>query len=424
MKEKLTGHQAGLTMVSLRKDTRFTIFLMICIMGFFAIMSSTMSKSPVLPSFASYLQTPAGFWTGLVFSASTIPGILISLPAGSLSDILGRRKMLLTSGMIFASAPFLYLLINSWWQLILVRFYHGFATGIFVPVAQALIAESYPTKRGARISLFSSLTIAGRSAAPVLGGYVLVITNPAVLSSNYSNFQGLYLAVGVAGITALVVALPFLREGKPVGNPRLRGSFSLKSVLQGWLDVAMTPGVFLVSLVEAGQYYTYGSIESFLVKYMGDVARLDASLQGWVLTSELVVVFLSKPLMGWFSDTTGRRIPIIVGCLISAIPLFAVPSFTQFPTLLLLAMVYGLGFSMVTSSTPALVSELVSIEASGSAMGFISTLMDVGQTAGPLVCSMILITSFGYAGLFSSLSIILLLVALVFAHSKIGKTCH
>ncbi|RLI41217.1 hypothetical protein DRO59_07525, partial [Candidatus Bathyarchaeota archaeon] len=37
--------------------------------------------------------------------ASTIPGILISLPAGSLSDILGRRKVLLISSVIFASAP-------------------------------------------------------------------------------------------------------------------------------------------------------------------------------------------------------------------------------------------------------------------------------------------------------------------------------
>ncbi|MGC9346014.1 MAG: MFS transporter, partial [Candidatus Bathyarchaeales archaeon] len=91
-----------------------------------------MSKNPVLPRFAESLQTPEGFWTGFVAIASTIPGILISLPAGSLSDILGRRKVLLISSLIFASAPFFYLLINFCWQLILVRFYHGFATGMFV----------------------------------------------------------------------------------------------------------------------------------------------------------------------------------------------------------------------------------------------------------------------------------------------------
>jgi MFS family permease len=60
---------------------------------------------------------------GIVASASTIPGILISLPAASLSDIFGRRKILLFSAFVFASAPFLYLGVTSWWMLALVRFY-------------------------------------------------------------------------------------------------------------------------------------------------------------------------------------------------------------------------------------------------------------------------------------------------------------
>lgn len=139
------------------RTVRGNVFLIVCIMGFLAILSSTMSKSGVLQYFAGYLKTP-DVWLGLVYSASTIPGIFISLPAGSLSDILGRRKMLFISGVIFATAPFLYLIINVWWQLALVRLYHGFATGMFVPVAQALIAEAYPSRRGERISLFSSVT--------------------------------------------------------------------------------------------------------------------------------------------------------------------------------------------------------------------------------------------------------------------------
>lgn len=407
-------------MVSPRRDATVAAFLIVCVMGFFAILSSTMSKSPVLPSFADYLKTPTGFWTGLVFAASTIPGIIISLPAGSLSDIFGKRKILLISSFIFASAPFLYLFINSWWQLILVRFYHGFATGMFVPVAQALIAETYPSKRGARISLFSSITIAGRSVAPVLGGYVLVVTNPGVVSDKYSNFQVLYLAVAVAGVTALISSLPFLRRGTSGQSSEHKASLDLKSVFQGWKSVAKTRGVLVVSLVEAGQYYTYGSVEAFLVKYMVDVAKLDASLQGWILTSELAVVFLSKPLIGWISDISGRRLPIIIGCLASSAPLFMFPFSTQFPVLLVLTMVYGLGFSIVTSSTPALVSELVPIESCGSAMGLLGTLMDVGQTAGPLVCSVILVSSFAYTGLFFSLSIVLLLTVLIFAVSRIG----
>ena len=394
------------------KSARNSIFLIICLMGFFAILSSTMSKSPVLPSFATYLQTPEGFWTGVVAVASTIPGILISLPAGSLSDSLGRRKLLLISSFIFASAPFLYLLINYWWQLILVRFYHGFATGMFVPVAQALIAESFPTKRGERISLFSSVTVVGRSIAPILGGYILFITK--------KDFHSLYLAVGVAGITALITAFALLIEKKTTAVSRNSKYASLRNIIHGWKSIVKTPSVLMVSLVEASQYYVYGSIDFFLVKYLAKIA-LDSFLQGLIMTSLLVVVMFSKPFMGRFSDKIGRRTPIILGCVVSALPLVAVPFSTQFPILLLLAMVYGLGFSMVTSSTPALVSELVPMEVVGSAMGFLSTIMDVGQTLGPLVCSLILVTDLGYMGLFSSLTIILLFTGAVFIVSRVAK---
>ena len=63
-----------------------SVFLMLCFMGFFALLSSTMSKSPVLKPFANSLGTPTD-WLGVVAAASTIPGILVSLPAASLSDI-------------------------------------------------------------------------------------------------------------------------------------------------------------------------------------------------------------------------------------------------------------------------------------------------------------------------------------------------
>ncbi len=399
-----------------------TVFLVICVIGFFAILSSTMSKSPVLPYFASYLQTPKEFWLGLVSSASTIPGIIISLPAGSLSDILGRRKMLLISTIIFASAPFLYLFINVWWELILVRFYHGFATGMFVPVAQALIVEKFPTKRGERISLFSAVTVVGRSIAPLLGGFILFATNPGVIpeEQTYSNYGALYLAVGIAGLAALILALPLLRQKMQEhgGTEPRRG---LKGILRLWRTVALTPGVLTVGVVEAGQYYTYGSVEYYFALYMGKVANINTLLQGVILAATLFVVVLSKPLVGRLSDRAGRRAPVILGCSVSIFPLVLIPFFRDFAALLVLSMIYGLGFSVVTSVTPALVSDLVPLGDVGSAMGVISTLMDIGQAAGPIICSIILVSILGYVGLFVSLAIVLGITMVIFALSKTGE---
>ena len=395
------------------KNARDTFFWSLCIMGLFAILSSTMSKSPVLKPFSLSLGTPTG-WTGFVAAASTVPGILISLPAASLSDIFGRKKFLFLAGAVFASAPFLYLLITEWWHLIPVRFYHGFATAIFVPVAEASIAELYPSKRGERISLFSSATYVGRLVAPALGGYTLFVTS--------RDFHVLYLSVAVIGVTALVVALPFLAERKKLTDAQERNAAeTVKRLLRGWGKVAGSRGALLVGLVQASQYYAYGAAEFYLAGFLPEVAHLDEFSTGIIITSTIGVAIFTRPYMGRVSDKIGRRLPIIVGCIVSSFPLLAIPFVTDPWVLLLLVLVYGFGFATVTASTPALISELVPKDLVGTSMGFLATVMDVGQTLGPIVSGLILATSLQYNGVFPSLSIVLLFSCIVFALYSAAK---
>jgi len=395
------------------KSAGDSIFWTLCLMGLFSILSSTMSKNPVLKPFASNLGTPEG-WIGFVASASTIPGILISLPAASLSDIFGRRKFLLIAGFVFASAPFLYLLITVWWQLILVRFYHGFSTAIFVPVAEASIAESFPIKRGERISLFSSATYIGRLIAPTLGGYILFATT--------DNFHMLYLAVAVAGVTALIMVLPFLTERKRPTTPhQVNAKETVKRLFSGWQTAIRHRGVLVVSLVQACLYYVYGSVEFFLQGYLPEVAHLNKFLTGIIITSIIGVAIFARPYMGRVSDKIGRRIPIILGCVVSGLSLLAIPFVADFWILLLLVVVHGFGFATVTASTPALISELMPKELVGTSMGFLDTIMDVGQTIGPIISGLILTTSLQYAGLFPSLTFVLLFSAIIFVLSGTAK---
>lgn len=393
------------------KYSRNSVFWLLCLMGAFAILSSTMSKNPVLKPFALSLDTPSGFWTGFVGSASTIPGILVSFPVASLSDKLGRRKFLLIAAFVFASAPFLYLFITVWWQLILVRFYHGFATAIFVPVAEASIAELYPKKRGERISLFSSATYVGRVVAPLLGGYILFATN--------SDFHVLYLAVGVAGLTALITALSFLATGKTRATTAQHETS--KSIFHGWQAIIKNRGVLVASFAQACEYYTFGAVEYFMAGYLPEVAHFDLFSTGIITGSFIAIPIFVKPYMGRISDRTGRRKPIIAGLIVSSLPLIAVPFVTEFSIILLLTIAYGLGFAAVTASTPALVSELAPKENVGAAMGFLDMIMDVGQTIGPIVSGLILATSLQYQGLFPSLTLVLLASCVIFAFLGVDK---
>jgi DHA1 family multidrug resistance protein-like MFS transporter len=373
--------------------------------GCLAILSSTMSKNPILPLLSESLGAQ-GATLGLIAAASTIPGILVSLPAGSLSDIVGSRKVMWSSAFVFATAPFFYLLVTTPMQLVIVRFYHGFATAIFVPVAGAVIVDMYPQRKAERLSLFSSSTLVGRSLAPFLGGGILVLTN--------SNYHDVYWVVGAAGIATLVAVLAVFRRGTDVHPPERR---SLGPQLR---SMAGDIRVLVASSVEGAQYFVYGAFEFFMVAY-AQQAGLSVGAITLMAGVPIVTVVISKPVMGGLSDRFGRFWPITAGLVMSSLPLLVIPMTSSFPVLLLTSLLYGFGFSTATSSTTALVSDISRNSASGSVMGFLGTVMDIGQALGPVVTGYVIATNAGYVGGFWLLAGVLLAFAAMFAMTFIRR---
>jgi MFS family permease len=295
-------------------------------------------------------------------------------------------------------------------MLALVRFYHGFATATFIPVAEASIAEMFPNKRGERISLFNSATAVGRALAPFLGGYILFATN--------QSFFTLYTAVGIAGVIAFVIALLFLAEKKTNQTTLQRDPKPVWGIFSGWFELIRNSKVLGVSFVQAAQYYVFGSVEFFLVGYLTEVAGLDLFSVGVITGSEIVALMIARPLIGRVSDKVGRTKPILAGIIGSCLIVIAIPFTTSFPVILALVIAYGVSFAAVLSSTSPLISEVVPAGLVGASMGFLSTMMDVGQTLGPIISGVIFASSLHYLGLFVSLSLLLAFSSIIFLLSK------
>jgi len=377
------------------KPSRPSFFALIALIGGLAIFSSTLSKTPVLPLFAQSLNaTPAEI--GWIVMASTIPGVLISYPAGALSDHLGTRRVLLASLVVFATAPFLYLVIETAWQLMAVRFYHGFATSIFGTVASAAIAERYTADRAARLSTYSSVTIVGRSIAPFLGGTLISL----------ASFGAVYIACAIAGVLALGVGL--LLEGH---DQKSAAKLELPHFWSSLRTVLRDRGIMLVSAVEAAQYLVFGAIEAFLALYASSLG-IPAWQIGIILGVQLLSIVFAKPLMGKVSDRVGRRRVILPGLLIGAASVVLLPVFPNVIGLSVLSLAFGLGFATVTSSTAALVADLTKDGRFGSSMGVLRTVMDVGQSIGPVLTGFMVGVA-GYASAFTLLAAIVVAAALM-----------
>lgn len=362
-------------------------FTALCTVGFFARLSYALARSPVLPLFALYLGAgpeAIGFAVGI----STVTGIFFKLPAGALSDVIGRKRTMLIGLLFFAFMPFTYLWVKDYDLLIAIRFLHGLATAIYGPVSMAVVADIAGAKKGEMMSWFSSVTIIGNLLGAPLGGFILHRA-PGAADPSMAEFHYAYLASGVAGILSLILALGVLRGDKSASDGRGLREASLKFISE-IKEVISDKRVAITSTMEGLQNMAVGALEAFLPIYAVKVAGLNEFQAGILWGVQVVTTILSKPVMGKTSDRYGRKALITVGLLICAVSFGSIPLLRNFYLLMTAAAFFGLGEALVTSSGAALVADLCKEKHFGTAMGTFGTIFDIGHASGPILAGLLL----------------------------------
>jgi MFS family permease len=160
-------------------------------------------------------------------------------------------------------------------------------------------------------------------------------------------------------------------------------------------------GLRATALVDMATYFSFGAFETFLPLFLASKG-IDAYQTGIIFAVQVLIIAGTKPFFGNLADRIDKRVQItagliILGCSVAAIPL--VSSFTLF---LLVSAALGLGMSLSTVATSVYVADIAQKEQIGASMGALSSTMDIGHSAGPLVTG-IIITAVGYTmGFFAS----------------------
>jgi MFS family permease len=375
-----------------------------------------MARSPVLPAFAAHLGALSEF-IGVIVAASTITGVFFKLPAGALSDVLGRKRMMVLGALFFAAPPFLYPFVGNPWALLALRFVHGFATAIFSPVASAYVASLAETGRGARLGWFSSSNDIGATVGPLIGGLVLYF------SASYSIT---YLLVGVVGVLTLLVVLWLPDTDRPQERQETTLTARAAEFREGLAEVVATPPIFIAAGIEAVMYLGYGAFLGFLPIYAKTTGLNDAEI-AIVLGSQLATAVIAKPIGGWLSDRLGRKPVIVIGLLLCAAALPMIFRSEDFVVFVIVAPLLGLGIAAVTPVTNALIADLASARRLGAAMGVFGTIWDIGEASGPIIAGF-LIAGLGFASTFDALALVIVAVSigviLMLQDPKIGVAAH
>jgi len=332
--------------------------------------------------------------------ASTLTGVFLKLPAGALSDLLGRRRLLFASALIFASLPFTYLAVSTLTVLVALRFLHGSATAIFSPVASARLSDiAPPGRRGAWLSTYSTAQGTGQAIGPVLAGYLI----------GAGRFD---LAFALSGFIAL--AVPLIIAGWRGGDDVRSRRPSWRELKGGVGEVARDRLVLLTSGAQAAQFVLNGMLSAFLPLYGRDVLGLSGAELGWLFAVQTATTLAVRPGIGLLSDRVGRRWVIVAGLSLCSLAVFGLSLATVLPFVITIVVTYAAGVAITTAATSAYITDITGPARYGAAHGVFGTIYDIGDAIGPIVAG-VLVARLGYARMFQVMASVALTMALGFA---------
>jgi MFS transporter, DHA2 family, multidrug resistance protein len=172
-----------------------------------------------------------------VLTSYLVSNAIILPMTGWLANYFGRRRLFLLCVVLFTFASILCGMATSLGLLIAARIVQGLGGGAMVPIAQAILLESFPpAKRGQAMAMFGLGIIVAPILGPTLGGWI---------TDNYSWRWIFYINVPV-GIVAFLMAEeliedpPYIRRDKNASVDF--AGFALLAIGLGALQIVLDKG--------------------------------------------------------------------------------------------------------------------------------------------------------------------------------------
>jgi MFS family permease len=323
---------------------------------------------PLMPVYAQEMGA-TGLELGLIISAFPLARIVFQPFVGRISDTRGRKPILCWGLVLFAAVSILYVLASRVAELMGVRFLHGAASVLVVPVAMAMTGDMAPSDRaGLYMGTLNMAVMLGFGIGPALGGFI----------HQYLGMQAAFLAMGALTLLTLGGVAAMVPSDADLGfAPRGRPPLPLRSLLAH----PVVRGLCLLRFASAiGQ----GCVYAFLPLMAPDMGLTSAQVGLLLGVNILLVAFLQRPL-GALADRGNLILQILLGTGVTALAITAMPLAGGFPGLLALNALMGAGGGVAMPAGLALSARLGRSMGMGTIIGLTETGYSMGMIASPIV---------------------------------------
>lgn len=328
---------------------------------------------PVLPIYADSFDISFGF-VGLVLASEGLGTLVGDVPAGILIGRLGRKRSMLIGIICMALGTLAFSWARNAYELVIYGFSVGIGGALWNIARHAYMADAVPvSERGRALAIFGGINRIGRFAGPFIGGAAgatLGLQAPFVL----------YCAIA---IIALIFPMSFVeRSGH---RPVQRGT-----ILQ---HLGHTGHIFRAhfhALTTAGSGQLFAQMirtgRDFVIPIYGaEVLGMGVAEIGFIIGLAAAVDMSLFYPAGYIMDRYGRKYASVPSFAVQALGMAMVPFAFGFFSLLLAALVIGIGNGLGSGTMLTLGADLAPEDSRGEFLGIWRLIGDAGGTGGPIV---------------------------------------
>jgi MFS family permease len=326
----------------------------------------------ILPLYAAGFGVGYGL-VGLASSAAAIGTLLTDVPAGAVLGRVGLRPAMIAGSGLVALSTLGLVWSDQFPGLVLLRFLAGIGAALWALSRHAYIAEVIaPAQRGQALSMFGGINRLGIFGGPAIGGLL------ADLAGIHATFALSAVLAGLALAMSAILLKPLTRAASS-----LRASHRWRLVGAGVrsnardLSAAATAQT-LGQMIRAGRFL-------IIPLWGAEQLGLDAAQVGTIVTAGAILDVSMFIPAGMLMDRFGRKVAAVPSFGLIALGIGLIPFTRDFLTLLLVAMLIGLGNGLGSGLMMTLGADLAPPGATGEFLGVWRLIGDVGAVTGPLL---------------------------------------
>jgi len=291
---------------------------------------------------------------GLVLSLRRALGLVMDLTGGLISDRSGRKRLIVLSGYVAPMGLAIYVLANSWEQLLL-----------------GVVFVSFDSLRGTSLQALQAESVDARHRAQAFAGFQTAVSMPGiivpVIAGSIIEAQGVLvgekiiitITIGCALLANTARAM-FLREtlSSTQGQEKVEKHIR-ESIRETAKGVFRNRSIRTIMVSRAIAHFALDVLSPLLVIYCIDNIGVSEMEYGVITAMSLVAMIASRLPAARFSDFYGRKTSMLIAAFLY--PFFPVAYFLapNFYWLILAAMIEPIANSFNFPARNAYIADLV-----------------------------------------------------------------